>query len=98
MSGLEVDVIPTVTPYRSYLLPQDALVLLRDLDPSLFPTDSVQFPPNEDNRFPSNEAPQSPLENPELEKELQVLQEAASELVAYVRESPAYLTEQLFFI
>ncbi|CAF4953130.1 unnamed protein product [Pieris macdunnoughi] len=106
VSGLEVDVVPTVTPYRSYQLPQDALVLLRDLDPSFFPTDSDQ-PPNEENRFsneaplnrlPSVEAPQSPPENPELNKELQVLQEAASELVAYVRENPAYLTEQLFFI
>ncbi|XP_045528979.1 uncharacterized protein LOC123717163 isoform X2 [Pieris brassicae] len=106
VSGLEVDVVPTVTPYRSYQLPQDTLILLRDLDPSLFHTESVQTP-NEENRF-SNEAPlnrfpsvgdpQSPPDNPELIKELQVLQEAASELVTYVRENPAYLTEQLFFI
>lgn len=106
-----MDVVPTVTPYRVYELPQDALILLRDLDPSLFPTDTspIHFAStnaSSESRFVHIEtSPVRPTEpinftpvSPTLTQELKTLQEVTTELLAYVRDNPAYLTKQLFFI
>ncbi|CAK1540830.1 unnamed protein product [Leptosia nina] len=84
ISGLEVDVAPSVTPLRCYRLPGDALTLVRDLDPTLFPADPM--------------APSGAASPPCLTAELRALEEASEELLSHVRENPAYLTEELLFI
>ncbi|CAG4949697.1 unnamed protein product [Colias eurytheme] len=94
ISGLKVDLAPTITPLRWYELPKDILLLLRDLDPSLFPPET----PNTPNTPNTPDIP-SPLHLQEdFRQELEQFHQAVEELLDYVRENPGYLNDEVLCI
>ncbi|XP_038214652.1 uncharacterized protein LOC119834380 [Zerene cesonia] len=96
ISGLKVDLAPTITPLRWYELPKDILLLLRDLDPSLFPPDAPSAPSADTPNTPNT--PTSLQLDADFRQELQDFNEAVDELLDYVRENPGYLNDEVLCI